>query len=513
MPLCRRGNSTAWVSPIVVQHRYAPKINLVTDASLTGGSGFISQGEELPKSKVVAFWSGKFNPAQQNYPVHELELLAIVESLKRFRGMLHGTKFRICTDHKALQYFMTQKNLSSRQSRWLDVLNEFDFEIFYIPGKTNVLADALSRLYSEDAPGTVRAESEHIVEASDEDDSAMRVSIADLSVPNACRYSAPVLTGAEAMCAAAGFGPDSGSQNGFQDGTPSRPRRRAAQVAERAWAWLKPRSKLPASQHEAGQLSARENEGAQKEQDTPGTDVPAISAEEPEGADQDPKTDTLQHVLEPEMDEPEEEPLEYGDAALGSVVNDTEPEIHIPGSFARYYAQDKFFKGIIAKPNDFTNFRLDGDLLYIMTGEERLICVPDFTHNGRSVKEIIIEQAHSVIAHLGASKTLQYIRTYFWWKGMAADIDHYCKTCSTCAFSKSSTQAPMGKLKTLPIPSRPWESIGVDFVGPLPASFNRVGRFNMLCVIIDHLTSMVHLVPTHDTDTAEKIAEALYEHV
>lgn len=62
----------------------AESINLVTDASLTGASGHISQGNELNKAHIVTFWSGKFDPAQQNYPVHEQELLAIVESLKRF---------------------------------------------------------------------------------------------------------------------------------------------------------------------------------------------------------------------------------------------------------------------------------------------------------------------------------------------------------------------------------------------------------------------------------------------
>ncbi|KAJ8456367.1 hypothetical protein ONZ51_g12171 [Trametes cubensis] len=62
----------------------APTIDLVTDASLTGASGYISQGDDLAMSRVVTFWSGKFNPAQQHYPVHEQELLAIVESLKQF---------------------------------------------------------------------------------------------------------------------------------------------------------------------------------------------------------------------------------------------------------------------------------------------------------------------------------------------------------------------------------------------------------------------------------------------
>ena len=90
--------------------------------------------------------------------------LELVETLKRFRGVLHGTRFIVRTDHKALEYFMKQRNLSARQHRWLDVLNEFDFEIRYIPGDINGFADALSRIYSDEPKGVARAESEFIDE-------------------------------------------------------------------------------------------------------------------------------------------------------------------------------------------------------------------------------------------------------------------------------------------------------------------------------------------------------------
>src|SRR5882762_2077656 len=140
----------------------APPINLTCDASHTGGSGVMSQGSDLATAHIAAFWSGKFNSAQQNYPVHEQELLAIVESLKRFRNLLHGARFRVFTDHKGLQYLSTQKNLSPRQTRWLETLSDFDFTVEYIPGNTNVLADALSWLYSADTSGTVRAASEFV---------------------------------------------------------------------------------------------------------------------------------------------------------------------------------------------------------------------------------------------------------------------------------------------------------------------------------------------------------------
>src|SRR5215471_18390968 len=57
---------------------------------------------------------------------------------------------------------MTQKNLSPRQARWLETLSDFDFTVQHIPGETNELADSLSRIYSAEALGVVRAASEFV---------------------------------------------------------------------------------------------------------------------------------------------------------------------------------------------------------------------------------------------------------------------------------------------------------------------------------------------------------------
>ena len=75
----------------------ADPIYVTTDGCLTGGGGYVSQGKDPETSNIVSFWSGKWNAAQQNYPVHEQELLALVETLKRFHGILHGTRFEIRT--------------------------------------------------------------------------------------------------------------------------------------------------------------------------------------------------------------------------------------------------------------------------------------------------------------------------------------------------------------------------------------------------------------------------------
>ena len=82
------------------------------DGCLTGGGGFVSQGNDPETAEVIAFWSGKWNAAQKNYPVHKQELLALVETLERFRGILHGTEFTLRTDHKALEHFMSQDHFS-----------------------------------------------------------------------------------------------------------------------------------------------------------------------------------------------------------------------------------------------------------------------------------------------------------------------------------------------------------------------------------------------------------------
>jgi hypothetical protein len=115
-----------------------------TDASgfATGAVLMQDRGKGL---QPIAFLSKKMLPAETRYPVHEQELLAIIHALSSWRHYLSGRKFKVMTDHKSLQHFKTQPMLSGRQSRWKDIIANFDFDIEYIEGKTNAVADGLSR--------------------------------------------------------------------------------------------------------------------------------------------------------------------------------------------------------------------------------------------------------------------------------------------------------------------------------------------------------------------------------
>ena len=99
----------------------------------------------MQDGKVVAYAFKQLKPHEQNYPTHDLELVAVVFALKIWRHYLYGEKCRIYTDHKSLKYLLTQKELNLRQRRWLELFKDYDCIIDYHPGKTNVVADALSR--------------------------------------------------------------------------------------------------------------------------------------------------------------------------------------------------------------------------------------------------------------------------------------------------------------------------------------------------------------------------------
>lgn len=121
---------------------------LHVDASMNGLGAVLNQ--EYPEGlKPVAFASRKLKDSEHNYPVHQLEFLALKWAVvDKFHDYLYGAKFIVRTDNNPLTYVLTSAKLSAVGHRWLAALATYDFTIQYRPGRHNIDADLLSRQYT-----------------------------------------------------------------------------------------------------------------------------------------------------------------------------------------------------------------------------------------------------------------------------------------------------------------------------------------------------------------------------
>ena len=99
----------------------------------------------IQNQNVIAYASRQLKPYEINYPTHDLELAVVVFALKIWRNYLYGVKSEVFSNHKSLKYFFDQKELNMRQRRWMEFLKNYEFKLNCHPGKTNVMADVLSR--------------------------------------------------------------------------------------------------------------------------------------------------------------------------------------------------------------------------------------------------------------------------------------------------------------------------------------------------------------------------------
>jgi len=140
------------------------------------------------------------------------------------------------------------------------------------------------------------------------------------------------------------------------------------------------------------------------------------------------------------------------------------------------------------------SFEMKNKIIYTKNrGGEDIVCIPSTMSAEMTLRTRILDQAHQVVGHYGPQRTSDYIRQWYWWLHIYMDTETFCTSCKICAQAKREYQKPAGKLHPLPIATRPWELIGMDFIGP----FLEVNGYNYLWVVICRITSIVHLVPVN----------------
>lgn len=139
------------------------EFGIYADASIKGlGARLFQYDKETQKEYTLAFASRSLKGAEKNYHITDLECLAVVWALRKWYTLLMGRRVRIHTDHRALNYLSTCVRNSTRIARWWTFLQEFELDIRHIPGKSNMIADRISRQCEDKQGGKVTKKIEMI---------------------------------------------------------------------------------------------------------------------------------------------------------------------------------------------------------------------------------------------------------------------------------------------------------------------------------------------------------------
>lgn len=118
---------------------------LQTDSSGIGLAGVLYQIDKNGDTKIMGFHSKALKGAEINWTVTEQEFYSVICCLRKFETYLRGSTVIIKTDHKALTFIKSWKLYNARVTRWVNYLENFQYEVQHIKGRDNIVADVLSR--------------------------------------------------------------------------------------------------------------------------------------------------------------------------------------------------------------------------------------------------------------------------------------------------------------------------------------------------------------------------------
>ena len=114
-----------------------------------------------------------------------------------------------------------------------------------------------------------------------------------------------------------------------------------------------------------------------------------------------------------------------------------------------------------------------------------------------------------VEGHGGQWKTVELVTQNFWWPEVTREVKQYIEGCDSCQRNKNRIEQPAGKLMPNSIPEKPWMHISADFITKLPIAQG----YDLILVIVDRLTKMVHFISITEKTLAEGLARLFRDNV
>ena len=139
-------------TPVLAYPDLGREFMVTTDASLSAIGYILSQKDDQGLEHPIAFSGRSLRGSERNWSVTEVEGLALVSAIQEFKPFLIHRPYKVFSDHISLTWLKSIKSTHGRLFRWSLLLQAYDFEIIYKPGKVNLPADALSRREYPPAP-------------------------------------------------------------------------------------------------------------------------------------------------------------------------------------------------------------------------------------------------------------------------------------------------------------------------------------------------------------------------